>query len=276
MERLGWLSYAAKEARCQMRRNMTSIDTPPLAHKRLDGLILFHHCQRLARRRARLLPRQILLPCGPRIFYYARLVLLRRGIEPAVEPTRVLLSQEVGDVFLALAPQIAERLETEFPRAIRLLTDPVKVIPQVLAEHPVPCTPVMYQLLTTLAGTQLPTLSDWQLLWEACWQQILEQQLLALVSCLSPEHLLVAPVAHSNSPDKMALRLLQARLAHDATTRSWRIPPPQIYLYDEMLIDWLMRQLFAEPWFREFWRRTATQVRPAGSEAFSSPICLDN
>jgi len=200
---------------------------------------------------------------------------LRRGIEPAVEPTRILLPKEVGDVFLALAPQIAEQLGTEFHRALRLLTGPVKAISQLLAEHPVPCTPVLYQLLTALAGTPLPTLSDWQLLWEACWQQILEQQLPALVSCLSPELLLVPPVAHPNNSAKMALRLLQARLAHDATTRSWRIPPPQVYLYDELLIDWLMRQLLAEPWFRELWRRTAIQVRPPGSEAFSSPTCLD-
>ncbi len=259
-----------------MGRDLSSIDTPPLVSKSLNGLVLFHHCQRLARRRARSSPRQILLPCGPRIFYYTRLVLLRRGIEPAVEPTRALLPQEVGGAFLSLAPQIAEQLGTEFPRAIRLLTGPVKAIPQLLAEHPMPCTPVMYQLLTALAGTPLPTLSDWQILWEACWQEVLEQQLPALLSCLSPELLLVAPVAHPNNSAKIALRLLQARLAHDASARSWRIPPPQVYLYDEPLIDWLMRLFLAEPWFRELWRRTAIQVRPTGSEAFSSPICLED
>jgi hypothetical protein len=251
---------------------MTSIDTPPLVSKSLNGLVLFHHCQHLARRRARSSPSQILLPCGARIFYYTRLILLRRGIEPAIEPSRVLISQEVGDVFLFLAPQVAERLETEFPRAIGLLTEPVKAIPQLLAEHPVPGTPVLYQLLTALAGTPLPTQSNWQLLWEACWQQILEQQMPALLSCLSPEHLLVPPVAHPHNSVRIALRLLQARLAHDATARSWRIPPPQVYLYDELLIDWLMRRLFAEPWFCRLWQRTATQVRHLDSEACSSPL----
>jgi hypothetical protein len=155
-------------------------------HDSLSGLDLLRSCQRLAGQRPQQVTHQFLLPCGVRIFYYTRLVLLRRGVQPAVEPTKTLVSQRVASTFLHVAPHIADRLAEEFGWAVRLLTEPAVAVSQLLLQQPVPATPVLQQRLAALAGTAQLAPEEWSILWRASVQQIQVQKLSALEAMLSP------------------------------------------------------------------------------------------
>jgi hypothetical protein len=227
----------------------------------LSGLDLLRSCQRLAQCRTWHEPQPFLHPCGARIFYYTRLTLLRRGVQPAMEPTRTPVSQQVASSFLRMAPHVADRLAEEFGWAVRLLTEPAVAVPQLLLQRPQPVTPALQKRLAALAGVAQLVLDDWPLLWQASLQHAQGE----LKTLLSPTCLLIAPVARADDPFGVALKLLHARLAQDVSLHSQQNPLSGVYVYDEPLVQWLMWQLLMQPWFRDVWQSEAASLR--GSKA---------
>jgi hypothetical protein len=80
-------------------------------------------------------------------------------------------------------------------------------------------------------------------LWTGAFQQLQQVQPSPLLRLLTPDQLLVAPIARPQDPKQVALRFLRARLVQDAAQRDWQVPPAGLYLYDEPLVEWLVRRI---------------------------------
>jgi len=143
----------------------------------------------------------------------------------------------VAEQFFQKAPTIAEQLRTDFKYAVGLLSTPVETLRQMQAEGALPDVPGLSHLLEYLE--RLPRhLQPWVL-----GKPLPGSPLSPLLEKLSPQWMLVAPIAHPGDSHHVAVRLLRARLAQDTAERLRVVPPPELYVYDEPLACWLARLL---------------------------------
>lgn len=230
-----------------------------------QGIHLFRLCQQVASEYVVRNPDQLLLPSGARIFYYVRLVLLRQGWEPAVAPTEAPVSPMIAEAFLQQMPRVAAYLAAEFGHVVHLLADPFQVAPPLLAGYASSHTSELSSLLSSLSGPDRLPHQDILALWETALRRLQERSFPALALLVNHQNLLVAPIARPQDREKTALCYLRERLVRDNLERSWRIPPTELYLYDEPLLSWFVRGLLSQPWFRVFWQQQLTQTRPLSS-----------
>ncbi len=224
----------------------------------VSGAELLRRVQRLARRSFRATQGRAMPPSGARIFYYTRLVLLRRGVLPSIEPDEQPLGLPLAEQFLETAPHIARQLATDFKRAIRFVAQPREQGRSFLTNHPLRRAPELAWAPEHLAGISRPLRQLWQALWNTAWSQGEREHLARLLPLLNEGRLLVTAVAPLGANDRAALRLLNGQLALDRQRQEQRMradmghawPPPvaDVYLYDEPLDDWLLRPLLSARW----------------------------
>ncbi len=226
---------------------MSAYRPPARPGGKFYGEDLFWYCQWLAETRYPATSGQGKRPSGALIYYIVRLLLLRDYPGAVIEPDAALVSSALAERFLELAPQIARRLAIELKHALRLIDRK-----QVADE--------LQRLMRSFARLTLPHLS-WsaehhvgiyealrqrlQNLWETYWQQAQVHHLALLLPRLRPAYLLVTPVAPASVSGKTALKLLRRQLEEDRRRPLWVVPPPDCYLYDEPLQDWLLRPLLS-------------------------------
>lgn len=185
---------------------------------------------------------------GAQFFYYTHYALLRRGIVPEVWPDTVILPRAVAETFLQVMPQIAFRLRVDFWRAVRLLKDPAPLLRWRRVGAWLKNAPELHHALEQLTGVSWQREPAWPLLWQRFWRQTEREYAARMFTYLRPQRLLVVVVAHPDDDEKRALERLRQRLADDRATRSWTIPPPEVYLFEQSLVEWVLRPLLAGEW----------------------------
>ncbi len=211
------------------------------------GVQLFHRCQLLAHQLAPSSSGK-LSPSGARIFYFTRLVLLRRACPVRVAPDEVLLPPHVTSLFLQTIPMVAERLSVDFVRGLDLLAQPTSLLRWRAVGAWLRIAPEVRFALERVTGCAWQETNALPDVWERFWQET-EQEYTARMSIfLRPERLRVTVVARPSDRADTALKLLRERLTQDQRS-GLATPFPEAYLYDEPLIDWLIRTLAASTWF---------------------------
>lgn len=219
----------------------------------LSGEALFWRCQRLAERRYPATSGQAMLPSGARIFYFTRLALLRQEPLEKIELDENPLPTAQVRGFLELAPGIAKRLAEDYKHALRLL-DPKQSdmeMRRLLRSDSLVMAPRLSWASEHLVGIYELLRQRWQALWRAYWRRAESGHLEKLRSGLYTDSLLVTSVAPPAMTGKTALKKLHQQLEQDRMKQAWVIPPPDMYLYDEPLDDWLMRPLLSGKLFFE-------------------------
>ena len=145
-------------------------------------------------------------------------------------------------------PSIARWLAADYVNAVNLLEQPTPLQRWRMVGGWLRQSPQLHQELARRTGMSWALHPAWPTIWERFWQQTEQEYAARMLIYLSPQRLLVVPVAHPGASDRNALALLRKRLADDRSTRGWTIPSPEIYLYEEALIDWLLRPLLAGIW----------------------------
>ncbi len=221
---------------------MGAIGSPASSGGGIPGEDLFWLCQRWAEAKYRATSGQGKRPSGARIYYVVRQVMLRKHPGAVIKPDSTPIAQALADEFQALMPEIAKHLAQEWKYALRLV-DSAQVdhelervmrgfaratLPQIewATEHHVGIYEAMRQRL--------------QRLWETFWEQAdIERYRLRRRSRL----VLVRPIALPGMPGKAALKRLRQALEEDRANPAGAVLPPDAYLYEEPLSDWLLRPL---------------------------------
>ena len=203
----------------------------------------FIACELLARRQGPYTPDQRLLPSGARIFYYTTLALERQELPGSTNRSHDMLSWEMTDAFLVTALKVAAGLECSYASAVRLRRTPLNEGARLLSVYDGHCGASDPQQ----APNEMPLLCGIAAAPSTHPLVAHEPLLGTLVGQFLAERLPISPVANSQYPMPVALRLLKAQLAQEAA-RMRQVPSGEVYLYEEPLHIWLGRLVQAHRW----------------------------
>ena len=184
----------------------------------------------------------------------------------SVRPDETLLPTAVTRLFLQTMPIVAARLSVDFRRGIAILSQPNPLLRWRMVGSWLVQAPEFLHALEHLTGVAWHMTNAWPRAWCCFWQETEQEYAARMFAYLRPERLRITAVAPPNESPRKALMLLRECLRQDHL-HGVGVPPPETYLYDEPLIDWIMRPLLAGAWIE----RLATLLTQSGALSREQP-----